>query len=43
MTELICTGCGVEAAPARLDLGTRPDGTVIYLCPVCGADMGEAS
>ena len=52
--ELTCDGCGVQATPDRLDLGLRPevlrqrDGqlefqqTPIYVCPVCGADMGEA-
>lgn len=41
--EITCTGCGVEATPDRLDIGARPDGTSIYLCPVCGADMGETT
>ena len=40
VTEIQCLGCGVEATPDRLDRGVRPDQTPIYVCPVCGADMG---
>lgn len=42
MNEIECPGCGMAATPDRLDIGYGDDGPV-YVCPVCGADMGPAS
>ncbi len=39
-TEILCSGCHMEATADRLDWGTDENGNPIYVCPVCGANMG---
>ena len=39
--EIKCEQCGMEAEPRRLDTGVTEQGEVIFICPVCGNDLGE--
>ena len=42
MKKLKCPGCHMEATPDRLDIGCDENGNAVYVCPVCGGNMGEA-
>ena len=43
MNEIECKGCGMAATPDRLDVGCDENGSPVYVCPVCGGNMGDAA